>query len=863
MKSLQYNNRETVITEPDLMVDISASHDHPPRRKMCFGLHPTVVAAVVVIMYLSLAGVGGYFSYKYFNNTKTVFTPKDDSLVGKSKIVAAEYLRHGQVYLNPLLVLVQSANPLSSVLENEELKNFTRALLEATETGPLRHVARSFRGYFSLPSYVQSTEMGSHLVGGPHNDTTTMQMELVTDSSRSISVIEAWMESYIQALFPPGQPPTFSVETTSVSEIFKDLQEGIISDLVKVDAVCLPLALMAFIFCIMSLRLLVIPGLAIPVTIFIGFGLMYPVTTTMSVSSLAPEMSIAVMLAISVDYSLFMSTRFKEESSRQQRSGDNSNEAKFEAVWLTTIHTAHNVVVSGLAIVVALAGIAALPVDLLSPIGIAFCIGASCAVVVSMTLTPAVLYLGYDLLAQQSIVERCWAAVVDRCRKRSTKDPATGFYIPADETEGLLEGKSEEERHQYLARRDQYESLWFRMGVASVDHPFIVLLVVFACGAPFIYFCSEMMVDFALFSQVPRNSVHAEVLRKAADQVGEGTAFPFYVILEAANPGGVLTDGFFQAANDLITMLKYEVRLPLTGVTSFAYIGAPISNLVAQLLLSDTSENNTLALQYQYLFNQTVDRSNTIGLIQLSTPFDPFGHEADAFLTSLKPVLENVQQVSESVKFAGVLGASSDSWQIMHTVLDLFGPLIAITFSVIFAVIGLVFRSVFIPLRMIITVGYTVAVAFGAGTTVFQYTWLHPLWTGMDGVQAYSWTVPIFCFSLLSALALDYDIFLLTRIAEFRSKGYKDRAAVIKGVYMTGRIISFAGIVMAVSFGGLMFTNVVLLNQFGFVSLVAVLVDTFVVRPFMVPALMSVLPSAVWWPRKFERADRDLDDMEH
>lgn len=862
MKSVQ--SRETGTYD-----DIFQDGNESPRKKMCFGINPTLLSAVIIFVYLCLAGGGGYYSYMYFTHTKTVFSPKEDSLVGKSKTLAGKYLRHGQIYLEPFLILVKNTNSSEQIVDNNDLKNFTLAFSAAIESGPIKHLARSFRAYFSLPQFIQETEMGSHLIGGPSNDTTIMQLELTSVNEDGINAVEDWMNDYMTILFPQGSP-SFSFETTSVSELFTDLQEGIIGDLVKVDAVCLPLALIAFIFCIMSLRLLVVPALTIPVTVLISFGLMYPVTTVTSVSSLAPEMSVAVMLAISIDYALFMSTRFKEESGRQRRSGDDTNEAKFDAVKRTTIHTAHNVVVSGLAIVVALAGIAVLPVDLLSPIGIAFCIGAATSVIVSMTLTPAILYLGYNQLAQQSVVERCWGSAMDKWRERSAKnnsrDPSTGYYVPVDESEGLLADKTEEERHQHFELRDQRESLWFKMGVLSVDHPFIVLAVVLGLGAPFIYFCTQMKVDFALFSQVPRNSPHAAVLKEAAEQVGAGTAFPFYIILEAAQTGGVLTDGFFQAANDLITMLNYEVRQPLSGVSSFAYIGGmgPVSNLLAQILLSDKSGNNTAALQYQYLYNLTVDRTNTVGLIQLSVSFDPFGHEADQYLTSIKPVLENVQQVaSQHIKFAGVLGASSDSWQVMHTVLDLFAPLIGITFSIIFVVIGAVFRSVFIPLRMVLTVGYTVAVAFGAGATIFQYTWLHPVWTGMEGIEAYAWMVPIFSFSLLSALALDYDIFLLTRIAELRSKGYGDRAAVIKGVYKTGRIISFAGIVMALNFGGLMFTSVVLLNQFGFVALVAVLVDTFVVRPFMVPALMSALPSAVWWPRKFERDDRDLDDMDH
>mmetsp|Transcript_51514 Transcript_51514/g.59156 ORF Transcript_51514/g.59156 Transcript_51514/m.59156 type:complete len:189 (+) Transcript_51514:1-567(+) len=145
---------------------------------------------------------------------------------------------------------------------------------------------------------------------------------------------------------------------------------------------------------------------------------------------------------------------------------------------------------------------------------------------------------------------------------------------------------------------------------------------------------------------------------------------------------------------------------------------------------------------------------------------------------------------------------------------------------------------------------------------MFQYQWLDKAWSALDGVTAYTWTVPIFSFSLLSALALDYDVFLLTRILEFKEMGYSDEAAISKAVWKTGRIISFAGVIMFIAFGSLVFSNTTMLNQFGAIAALAVFVDTFMIRPFFAPALMSIFPRYAWWPRKFKHnLERSVDDM--
>jgi len=97
-------------------------------------------------------------------------------------------------------------------------------------------------------------------------------------------------------------------------------------------------------------------------------------------------------------------------------------------------------------------------------------------------------------------------------------------------------------------------------------------------------------------------------------------------------------------------------------------------------------------------------------------------------------------------------------------------------------------------------------------------------------------------------IGLDYDIFLLTRIREYRLMGYSTKDAIALGLSKTGHIITAAGIIMAIAFGGLLFSSIAIITMLSFFMVAAVLFDTFIVRSLVVPAVMGILGDANWWP---------------
>jgi uncharacterized membrane protein YdfJ with MMPL/SSD domain len=132
---------------------------------------------------------------------------------------------------------------------------------------------------------------------------------------------------------------------------------------------------------------------------------------------------------------------------------------------------------------------------------------------------------------------------------------------------------------------------------------------------------------------------------------------------------------------------------------------------------------------------------------------------------------------------------------------------VGLVVAIVVIIIGLSFGSLFLVFRLIVTLCLSLIFVFGLMVLVYQrgpaqdaFKVLTPTLSNSVGVY---WIIPIMSFSILVGLALDYDVFLLGRIVEFRMMGWSDRAAACLAVSKTGSVITAAGLIMAVSFLGL------------------------------------------------------------
>ncbi|MQA74662.1 MAG: MMPL family transporter [Solirubrobacterales bacterium] len=161
-----------------------------------------------------------------------------------------------------------------------------------------------------------------------------------------------------------------------------------------------------------------------------------------------------------------------------------------------------------------------------------------------------------------------------------------------------------------------------------------------------------------------------------------------------------------------------------------------------------------------------------------------------------------------------------------------------IALVVVFVILALLLRALVAPLILIGTVIASYAAALGIGTFFFENVFDFP---GIDP------GLPLFAFIFLVALGVDYNIFLMARVRE-ETQREGTRLGTIRGLAVTGAVITSAGLVLAGTFATLAVLPLVFLTEIGFTVAVGVLIDTFLVRTLLVPALVLEVGDRVWWP---------------
>ena len=173
--------------------------------------------------------------------------------------------------------------------------------------------------------------------------------------------------------------------------------------------------------------------------------------------------------------------------------------------------------------------------------------------------------------------------------------------------------------------------------------------------------------------------------------------------------------------------------------------------------------------------------------------------------------------------------------------------IIPVILVVIMLILMLLLRSVLAPVLLILTTVMSFGTAMGVSALVFAGIFDFP---GADPA------VPLYGFVFLVALGIDYNIFLMTRVRE-ESIAHGTREGVLRGLSITGGVITSAGLVLAATFAALSVIPILFLVQLAFIVAFGVLLDTFVVRSLLVPALAYDLGRRIWWPSKLWRSGRD------
>ena len=171
----------------------------------------------------------------------------------------------------------------------------------------------------------------------------------------------------------------------------------------------------------------------------------------------------------------------------------------------------------------------------------------------------------------------------------------------------------------------------------------------------------------------------------------------------------------------------------------------------------------------------------------------------------------------------------------------------------------LVFRSILVPIKA--TVGFLLSVlaTFGITTAVFQWGWFKEIFGFDTGGPLLSF-MPIMVTGILYGLAMDYQVFLVSSMRESYVHGYRGSKSVIHGYDQASRVVVAAAVIMVSVFTGFIFTHDIMIKQIGFALAIGILIDAFMVRMTLVPAVMALFGEKAWWlPRWLDRILPNLD----
>ncbi|MEG3635159.1 MMPL family transporter [Micromonospora sp. S2-005] len=523
----------------------------------------------------------------------------------------------------------------------------------------------------------------------------------------------------------------------------------------------------------------------------VGMAGLFALSGVIELTSTAPILALMLGLAVGIDYSLFITSRYRQNL----LDGMPADEAIGRAVG-----TAGSAVTfAGATVVIALAGLAVVNIPFLTVMGLAAAGTVTVAVLVAITLQPALLgFAGRRVLPRRlrSSVPVALTAddLPDDAARRS--DVTTHRAAPETATNGSEDTSAFGFRWVRLITR-------FRIPVILVG---LLGLGLLALPAP------DMRLALPDAGTAP---------------VGSAARVSNDLITEGFGPGFTGRLAVVVAGDD-------------AGATA-----AAIPQVTALVQRTD----NVLAVAPPQLSPD--GRTALLGVIPQTGPTDP---ATETMVHDIRTAVGDIQ--GADVLLTGVTAIGIDISEKLSDALPIY---LALVVGLSILLLMLVFRSVLVPVKAALGFLLTVAATFGITVAVFQQGHLADL-VGLDTPGPLISFLPILLIGILFGLAMDYEVFLVSRMREDFVHGDTAQQATINGMGHGARVVTAAALIMTSVFGGFIFLDDPVIKSMGFALAIGVAIDAFVVRMTIVPAVMSLLGKVAWWlPRWLDRALPNVD----
>ncbi|MGW1137330.1 MMPL family transporter [Streptomyces zhihengii] len=494
-----------------------------------------------------------------------------------------------------------------------------------------------------------------------------------------------------------------------------------------------------------------LPLLTAIIGVGIGISTITALASVLDLGTTTSTLAMMIGLAVGIDYALFIVSRYRAELAE----GREHEEAAGRAVG-----TAGSAVVfAGLTVVIALVGLAVVNIPMLSKMGFAAAGTVVIAVLIALTLIPALLgFAGNKVLGRKA-------------RKG----------LPASE-------------------KPNAGTRWARF---VLRRPVTVLLVAVAGLAAVAVPAASLQVGLPDDGSQPVSTTQRQAYDLLSDGFGPGFNGPLMVVV----------DGDKAAADRTIEIVK---DLPGTAAVTPA----------------------------------TPNKAGDTSMITVIPKDRPSSAATEDLVHDIR---------AESGDDVYVTGATAMNIDFSEKMNDALVPYLALVVGLAFLLLMLVFRSILVPLKAALGFLLSVVAALGAVVAVFQWGWLGSVF-GVEQTGPIMSMMPIFMIGVVFGLAMDYEVFLVTRMREAYVHGERPGEAIVTGFRHGARVVSAAAVIMIAVFAGFIGSSEQMVKMIGFGLAIAVVFDAFVVRMAIVPAVLALLGHKAWWlPRWLDRILPNVD----
>lgn len=652
-----------------------------------------------------------------------------------------------------------------------------------------------------IDDILRSARTAPHVIGVQPGQTSSDERTtyVVVDYDADDGTADQYVPALRSALEPVTGPARIYVSGTPAT--YADYSIIAQQDLQRAEAVTLPIVLVVLLLIFGTLVAGAMP-LALALTaVSLALAVIDGIATQTWMSIFVLNVVTTIGMGISIDYSLLMTRRFREELGQ--------GKTVQEAVAWTAATTGEAILFSGLTVMVGFTGL------LLTGIPITASFGVSGVVVV-----------GSALLAALTLLPALFAILGERVNGLRVPGVGRRVVVRAD-TQRPVGGSR--------------ASFWQRWAEGVMRYPVVILLAVVVllviAGLP-IFALNAAAYGSSPLPPTAESEQGFAILRTTFPQLIQA---PVVLATQSLDGSSMLTQENLQRVDALTRWVAAQPHV--TAVASLMRPPAqpgdpPLSAEQLMRLYTSGAYAEQPALAH---YVATVTHGDfTILTVRTDAPLDsPAGKELIAHLRAGAAATAS----GFTVQVGGLQAVSVDFTSALY---GTFPWTLAFILGTTFLLLLLLFRSLVLPLKAVTVNLLSLSVSFGVLVAGFQQGRLSQAlhFTGNGTVDA---IMPIVIFCILFGLSMDYEVFLLTRIREEWLRTRNNRLAVAHGLEKTAGVITSAALLFALVIGPLIFSTLLVTKEFGAGMLVAVLVDATIIRLLLVPATMRLLGRWNWW----------------